>query len=326
MLSIIMPVFNTADYLTATVKSVLAQTYRDFELILVDDGSTDGSGDICDQLAASDGRVRVIHKLNGGVASARNVGLDEVRGEYIGWVDSDDLISPVMMETMLELAQKYQADIVQCSHVRKVEALATEFLVDIEPTEILDGVGGLKRIYSSHYTNSLSLCTKVYRAGIFDGIRFTEGTAFEDDEIVPQLLERSNVSVFVEMPLYCYVKRQSSIITAPKVQNIMALTDHLENRMLRFKLLDRELYELSRDHFLRYLKGKTIEEVFLNTAVQEQAISLLLKYNKVFRKKANRYDRTALLLLRMGKWGRKIVISTGFEPLQSLFRKIKGVD
>ena len=130
MLSIIMPVYNTGSYLDVTVNSVLAQTYRDFELIMVDDGSTDDSGKLCDALALKDHRIRVIHKKNGGVASARNAGLGAASGEYIGWVDSDDLVSPVMFQVMMDMAEKYEADIVQCSHVRKPEMLSAMALLN----------------------------------------------------------------------------------------------------------------------------------------------------------------------------------------------------
>lgn len=318
MLSIIMPVYNTAAYLEETVQSVLAQTYRDFELILVDDGSTDGSGDLCDTLATRDSRIRVVHKPNGGVASARNVGVDHVRGEYIGFVDSDDIISPVMYEVMLEQAGIHGADLVQCFHVRETEKLVLEKTA-VE-AEVLNNIESLKRIYRSHYTNALSLCTKLLRSTLFDNLRFTEGTAFEDDEVVPILVERSKKSVFFEQPLYCYVKRQNSIITAPKIANIQALTTHLENRTLRFGELDKGLYELGLEHFFRYLRWKTCEEVFRGTPVQTQAVAMQKKYFREFWRIANRYERTGLLLLRCGNWGRNLVVKTQYEPLQSLFR------
>ena len=114
MLSIIMPVYNAAKYLAGAVDSVLHQTFHKFELILVDDGSSDGSGELCDALASTDSRIRVIHQANAGVAAARNVGLDAAIGEYIGWVDSDDLVHPEMYRIMLTLMEQYSADIVQC--------------------------------------------------------------------------------------------------------------------------------------------------------------------------------------------------------------------
>lgn len=316
-----MPVYNTGAYLEPTVSSVLAQTYGDFELIMVDDGSTDGSGALCDALALRDRRIRVIHKKNGGVASARNAGLDGAAGDYIGWVDSDDLVSPVMFQVMMGLAQRHDADIVQCSHVRQPELLSEQ--TEPEQIEILGPVDSLKRIYRSHYTNSCALWSKIYRRSLFDGLRFTEGTAFEDDEVVPLLLERGQKNVFFELPLYCYVKRESSIVTAPKVENIMALTTHLENRMNRFGNLDDGLYALGIDHFFVYLKGKYASSKCSDTPVQEQALALLLRYYPEFWANACNADRIALLLLRCGHWGRKIVKKTGFEPVQRLISKIK---
>ena len=102
-LSIIIPVYNVAEWLSETVDSILAQTFRDFELVLVDDGSTDGSGELCDQYAAGDNRIRVIHQKNAGVSVARNVGVAAARGDYIGFTDSDDIIEADMYQRLLEL-------------------------------------------------------------------------------------------------------------------------------------------------------------------------------------------------------------------------------
>lgn len=317
MLSVIMPVYNAAKYLRDAANSVLDQTFQNIELILVDDGSNDGSGELCDALAQVDSRVRVIHQKNAGVAAARNTGLNAACGEYIGWVDSDDLVHSEMFEIMLALMEQYGADIVQCSHTRDLEQLDKS----IGNIEALGNIDSLKRIYRSHYTNSCALWSKVYRAQLFDGVRFTEGTAFEDDEIVPILLERSQKTVFLEAKLYCYCKRESSIVTAPKVENIMALTTHLINRMMRFKPLNEDLYNMAGEHLFAYLKGKVCEKAFWNTQVQEQAVKQLKKHRKRFWKNANRYDRAAIMLLCCG--GVNIVARNGFEPIQKMIRRLK---
>lgn len=318
MLSIIMPVYNAFKYLETAVSSVLDQTYQKFELILVDDGSSDGSGELCETLALVDSRVRVIHQKNKGVAAARNAGLDAARGEYIGWVDSDDLVHSEMFEIMLAHMEHHGADIVQCSHTRDPEQMDKK----TGNIEILGNIDSLKRIYRSHYTNACALWSKVYRAELFEGIRFAEGTAFEDDEIVPLLLECSPKTVFFEAKLYCYMKRESSIVTAPKVENIVALTTHLVNRMMRFESLNEELYNMAREHLFAYLKGKICERVFWNTQVQNQAVEQLKKHRKRFWKHANRYDRVAMILLACG--GVKIVARSGFKPVQKIIRRIKG--
>ena len=114
-ISIIVPVYNSEKYLPETAQSILKQSFSDFELILVDDGSKDGSGKICDQLAAKDTRIKVIHKTNGGICSARNAGLKEAAGEYIAFCDNDDIYLPGLVEYNYALAKKYDADVVRYS-------------------------------------------------------------------------------------------------------------------------------------------------------------------------------------------------------------------
>lgn len=319
MLSIIMPVYNTMEYLKTSVDNVLQQSYRDFELILVDDGSTDGSAQLCDELAQTDHRIRVVHKPNGGVASARNAGLDVARGAYIGWVDSDDLISPFMYQIMTAVARQNDADIVQCTHVRDPRKLNTDTPPESISTEILGPIDSLKRIYRSHYTNSCALWSKIYRRSLFEGIRFTEGTAFEDDEIVPRLLHRGQKNVYIELPLYCYVKRENSIITAPSIKNILALSKHLENRMLWCRELDDELFELSCRSYFGFLRYKTFEQIFQKTPVQREAVAKLKKYRKLFRPRVQFYNKIALLLLSF-PGGTAWVVKSKFEPIQSILR------
>ena len=115
LISVIIPVYNTKPYLNACLESVVGQTYRELEIILVDDGSTDGSGELCDEWERKDPRIRVIHKANGGQCEARNMGMEIAAGEYIGFVDSDDVISPRMYETLIAAMEQYHADVVQCA-------------------------------------------------------------------------------------------------------------------------------------------------------------------------------------------------------------------
>ena len=115
-ISVIVPVYNTEKYLKRCIDSILAQSYSDFELLLIDDGSTDASPAICDEYATNDSRVRVFHKPNGGVSSARNLGLDNARGEWIAFVDSDDWIESEMLYLFISKAEKTDSDIVFCNH------------------------------------------------------------------------------------------------------------------------------------------------------------------------------------------------------------------
>ena len=114
LVSIIVPVYQVKEYVGECVESLRAQTYTNLEILLVDDGSTDGSGEICDEYVRSDNRIRVIHQKNRGLSAARNTGLDQAAGEYVAFVDSDDVVLPDFIETLYDLSGRYQADIAAC--------------------------------------------------------------------------------------------------------------------------------------------------------------------------------------------------------------------
>jgi len=119
LISIIIPVYNVEDYLARCLESILFQSFKDFEVLLIDDGSTDGSGKICDAYAQNDTRIRVIHKVNGGVSSARNVGLNNANGQYISFVDSDDFVHPCFLEFLYNSIKSSKADISICDYEKR---------------------------------------------------------------------------------------------------------------------------------------------------------------------------------------------------------------
>ena len=148
LISVIVPVYNVEKYLGKCVDSILAQTYENLEIILVEDGTRDGCGAICDAYAAKDPRVRVIHKENGGLSSARNAGMDIARGEYFGFVDSDDWIEPETYETLLNLAEKYNADLVSGSRYDVAEPTGERTLgLHHEKEECISAMEMLGRVF-----------------------------------------------------------------------------------------------------------------------------------------------------------------------------------
>lgn len=327
-LSIIIPVYNAQKYLGDTIKSVLRQTFTDFELILVDDGSTDGSGKMCDEYAQKDKRIEVIHKSNGGVSSARNVGIENAEGTFVGFVDSDDIISEVMYEGLLNIAEKYEADIVQCTHVRGITELNHN--VSAQNIEIYDRVGALKQLYIKYYTNGFSLCSKIYKREVFSGIRFPEGRVFEDDEAIPHLIYNAQKVVMVENAWYCYVKRSNSIITGVSKEGIYALTDTLQNRMMFFRSIDKDLYILSVNHFFHYLKMKYSGCYCGKENFSEEDAEFfrrfILKNFILFYQSSNKYDKLCLILLKLNSnvinnW----IGRNDFEPIQKVIRKIRHI-
>ena len=206
MISVILPVYNTRAYLRPCIDSVLRQTYRDFELLAVDDGSTDGSGSILDAYAESDTRVRVFHIANGGVSNARNVALNHARGSYLAFVDSDDFIVPDMLETLLSFTDGSGLDAVMCDAVnvypngRKPSALTVGLPDTAEGVEIM-------RIFLGR---SATMWNKLIGRACIGSVRFPKGVAFlEDMRFLSEIAPRITRLRIVKAPLYYYRRNRA---------------------------------------------------------------------------------------------------------------------
>ena len=201
-ISIIVPVYKTEKYLNECIDSILAQTFTDFEVILVDDGSPDGCPALCDAAAAKDSRIRVIHKPNGGVSTARNAGLDAVRGNWIGFVDSDDIIDKTRYEKLYRAVKKYGTKMA-VSNILYLEADGSVSVYKDLPIqdEILTREECVHRI---RLTPLVNLCTKLYRREIFEKLRFPVGKLYEDADLLPEILEEITEVACVAEPLYHY--------------------------------------------------------------------------------------------------------------------------
>ena len=209
-ISIIVPVYNVEKYLQQCIDSILAQTFRDFELILVDDGSPDNCPALCDAAAEKDSRIRVIHQQNGGLSAARNAGLDAARGEWIGFIDSDDLIEVDMYEAMYHAAQKYQADLAFCAlQMVDEEDRPLASIREWTELEVLDQAQAIARIAS---TPLHSACNKLYRRQIFETLRFPVGRLNEDSFVAPAVLEQVKTAVYVPQQYYHYRQHGTSIM------------------------------------------------------------------------------------------------------------------
>ena len=227
-LSIIVPVYKVEPYLRRCVDSILAQTFRDFEVILVDDGSPDNCGAICDEYAAKDARVKVLHKANGGLSDARNAGLDIAQGEYIGFVDSDDYIAPDMYETLLDLAKRTDADI---SAVGYIEVTSEESIVNCVRLVSTESIYQREQFLDNYFPENrwrfmASACNKLYKRGLFNEIRFPVGYIYEDSFLQLPLLNQCKIVAASEKCTYFYmIKRESSIMNASFSEKNFQLID-----------------------------------------------------------------------------------------------------
>lgn len=211
-LSIVVPVYKVEYFLDKCIKSILDQTFTDFELILVDDGSPDNCGRICDKWAKTDDRIKVIHKKNGGLSDARNAGIDVAQGDYIGLIDSDDYIKQDMFEVLVSNLEKYNADISMCGYadvygnrVKKDNLNKKVYEWNQEETiyQILLG-----RLLSVHAV------TKIYKRRLFDNAHYPVGKVSEDAYIIMDILKQIKKAVFTPYAAYYYVHRGESINTS----------------------------------------------------------------------------------------------------------------
>ena len=218
LISVIVPVYNVAPYLEGCLDSILAQTHKNLQIILVDDGSTDGSSGICDRYAARDPRIRVIHRENLGVSAARNAGLAAATGAWIGWVDSDDWIEPEMFARLLENAIRENAHMAICGRYQEYPDRRTPFGPKAET--VLTGAEGLLQLLEETQVDN-ALYDKLYRRKLFDGIRFPEGRTFEDLAVLYRIFEAAERIACLPQPLYHYRQRPTGIIGNTCLDNRM---------------------------------------------------------------------------------------------------------
>lgn len=202
LISVIIPVYNILEYLPRCVASVCSQTYEHLEILLVDDGSTDGTGALCDELAAGDARIRVFHKENGGSSSARNLGIAQARGRYLGFVDSDDYISPDMYEKLLVAIQKYEFPIAQIGRDEISENGERRPDICIPPEqEIAVSSEDFMRELLMH-RGDCSFCTKLVSRELLEKRSFPQGVLNEDFHLLVQMLQE--IPGIVSLPGYSY--------------------------------------------------------------------------------------------------------------------------
>lgn len=213
LVSVIVPVYNVEKYLPRCLDSLVGQTYGNLEILTVDDGSTDGSRAICESYAARDRRVKVIHKANGGVSSARNAGLDAATGDYIGFVDSDDFVEPDMFAYLVGLAEETGADVTQCGFF---DCYAEKTLLPRQPEyyELAHKVTALRRLLEAKVT-TMYVFNKLLRRSKCGGVRFPALSISEDALYLAEAVAAVDTMLITNRPKYHYYHRPGSLTTKP---------------------------------------------------------------------------------------------------------------
>ena len=222
MISIVVPVYNVEQYIGRCIESLIGQTYENIEIILVDDGSEDASGAICDQYSEREHRIITIHKENGGLSDARNAGILCAKGNMITFVDSDDFVHPDYISTLYHNMTEYEADISICRYVQTRENSAKEDRR--EGQNIYSRTEGLERLLYQYI--STSVCAKMYKTELFHGVLFPYGKLYEDVVTIFLLFKKANRIVLSDRCLYYYYIRGDSIIHAEFTKKKF---DYIEN-------------------------------------------------------------------------------------------------
>lgn len=210
-ISIIVPVYNVEAYLERCVESILKQTYTNLEILLVNDGSTDKSGELCDKLALRDHRIRVIHKENGGLSDARNRGIDEASSNLIGFIDSDDYIDEDMYETLYRQMVASKADLSMCGHYDVYHQIPEKQVAEIKTWELMPEEA-IKMVMEAKIL-SVTAVNKLYKKALFEQLRFRIGKIAEDAFIMVDLIHQCSKIVATNEKKYYYVHRENSITT-----------------------------------------------------------------------------------------------------------------
>lgn len=214
-ISVIVPVYKVEEYLPACVQSILCQTFSDFELILVDDGSPDGCGVMCDEFAETDNRIRVIHQKNKGLSGARNSGMEIAEGAYITFVDSDDIVAEFFLEELYRAIQETGADMSVCVscdlNETEIGDYAAYAAVRQAPPITLDKRASIIGLYHGTIQSSIGAHCKLYKSDCISWLRFPEGKLHEDQQFTPRAFYSSDKITYIDSKIYFYRIREGSI-------------------------------------------------------------------------------------------------------------------
>ena len=273
-ISIIVPVYKVEKYLNKCVDSILGQSFSDFELILVDDGSPDNCPFICDEYAKKDSRVKVIHKTNGGLSDARNAGIEIAKGEYLAFIDSDDYVAPDTYEHAFNLMLENNADMVVFDAVIVNENQDAEF-IDSEEFFVYDkNVALTEMIVNRKF--SVNAWNKLYKKELFSSLRYPKGMLYEDLALTYKLIDLCKTVVYTKAKKYAYVQRESSIMgqtgykmKKDKVIIVKEMIEHFSDYKNKLKIYSGISSYLLNDVYKMASSGNLVASVEYRTELKD---------------------------------------------------------
>ncbi|OME03476.1 glycosyltransferase family 2 protein, partial [Paenibacillus odorifer] len=264
LISVVVPIYNVELYLYKCIESIMQQSYENIEIILVDDGSLDKSGDICDEYAKKDNRIKVIHKENAGLSSARNAGIHISKGSYICFIDSDDWINKEFINMLFLKIIEYDADVVVCGFIYEYGEKNIENNFK-SSHEFLDSHEALKNLYNENYLNMTVAWNKLYKKQLFDTIQYEVGIINEDENVIHEILYKSSKIICINKCLYHYRMRENSITQKTfSVKNLDSVYVY-ENRLAFFEeKKEKEFVDLTLYKYFRVLLNNICNVYYSN--------------------------------------------------------------
>lgn len=318
--SIIVPVYNVEEYLERCIKSILSQTYKNIEILLIDDGSTDSSREICDYYQTVDNRIKVFHKSNGGLSDARNFGIEKSNGDYLTFLDSDDWIDKYYVEKLLLLCQKYDADISICNYLATYNEMDVINRNNAEKILLVTNHEAMKYFFTKYNTQFTIACAKLYSKSLFNNIRFPYGKLHEDEFTTYKLLYAAKKIVFTEEQLLFYWQRSDGIMGKKEnLKNKIHLVEAFNERLLFFENqgLNKE-YNLLVKHIISFFM-ETDKKMYLFKDDVHNLNQFHIKKEKLLKDINKNLLNMKIKVVRFFYLRCPIVIST----LKILYQKIK---
>lgn len=291
LVSIIIPIYNVEQYLNQCIQSVIKQTYTNLEILLIDDGSSDKSGEIADTWAKRDKRIKVIHQKNGGLSAARNAGLDDCHGEWIAFIDSDDYVSFNYIKEMLISAYANDTKLVNCGYV-EVDSTSNRLITP--NVKLISGVYSSNQYWKKYYQSKLpffliTAWDKLYHKSIFEKIRYKNGILNEDEEVIYSIIKKARQISIIKDKLYYYrINRNDSIMKSLEHDSQINIDlFNIINNRTKILISDRE-YEIAelcnKEAYFLLLNKYTMYPTRYNRKIFSDKL-IEIKHNQTYLKK-----------------------------------------
>lgn len=284
-ISVIVPIYKVEEYLNRCIDSIINQTYSNLEIILVDDGSPDDCGKICDEYAKKDKRIKVLHKENGGLSDARNRGVEVASGKYVCFIDSDDFVNPLMIEVLYNNLIKYKADLSICNYKQTSKSDIDTVNISSENTKVFEGASIMNNLYNDLYVVTEVAWNKLYKKDVWKNIKYPFGKIHEDAYVIHHILNACKKVVYSDLKLYYYFERENSITKVFNEKRFDAL-GALKDRIDFFKKIKRE--DLHYRSIINYLK--TIGFFYIDAARYAETKESQTKLKKIFKDELEKYN------------------------------------